>query len=351
MIKGFNTDCSTKSLSMPLIIQIDALESTQLLNIGNIMRSIPLEPSAKQALDDIIKSHSFLTLTDSKTYYPDSQGGGLPLLLVNTEYCSAVISLQGAQLLEYKSDSFDPLLWLSPNCNFTPGVALRGGVPLCLPWFGVHPTDKQKPKHGFARNLFWQLAEAHSRMDGSVELEFLFTSEANELFPYDFSVELRMILGDSATLEMTVNNTDSEPFDFSWAMHNYYRVFNLQQTRVKGLSDKTYKDNLEGLIEKYQQDDVNFMVPLDRVYPNIEESLVIDLGDASQQVIHIQHDNCPSVVVWNPGNEAAAKIEDIGEGQEAYYVCVERGAVMQEAWHLIAGASAGASMSFKAVSK
>lgn len=313
------------------------------------MHILPFDTASKQALEELIKPYPFLTLTNSKQYYPDSKGAGLPLLLVNTNICSAVISLQGAQLLEFKSVDSDPLLWLSPNCDFTPGVALRGGVPLCLPWFGVHPTDPHKPKHGFARNQFWQLGETHLMSDGQIELEFLFVSEVNELFPYDFSVELRMILGHQATLELTVNNTDSEAFSFSWAMHNYHKINRLDQTQVLGLSNRQYLDNLEGLIEKTQTENVNFPQAVDRVYPDIANNLVIDMGNPDSQNIEITHQNCPSVVVWNPGSEAAAKIADIGANQETFYICVERGAVMKEAWHLEAGSNASARVSFRAV--
>ena len=92
-------------------------------------------------LEQLVAKSSFLRLTTSKAQYPNAPGAGLPLLVVETPLCSAVIALQGAHLLEFKTTDGDPLLWLSPNCDFTPGVALRGGVPLCLPWFGVNQAE------------------------------------------------------------------------------------------------------------------------------------------------------------------------------------------------------------------
>lgn len=296
-------------------------------------------------LEQLVAKSSFLRLTNSKEQYPDAPGSGLPLLTVETSLCSAVISLQGAHLLEFKTTSGDPLLWLSPNCDFTLGTALRGGVPLCLPWFGVNPTDPTKPKHGFARNNFWELGKAHLLNDGSVELEFLFLSDANEQFPFDFSAELRMTLGKSAKLELTVNNTDTVNFDFSWAMHNYHRISSLSDVEVLGLAGKKYLDNLESYTEKLQTGDVNFPGPVDRVYPAIDNIVTIK-GSPN---IEITHSNSPSVVVWNPGAEAATKIADIGEGQEKFYICVERGAVLGEKWHLPAGTSRSAWMEFRQI--
>lgn len=296
-------------------------------------------------LEQIVAKSSFLRLTTSRALYPDSPGAGLPLLVVETPLCSAVIALQGAQLLEFKTTQGDPLLWLSPNCEFTPGVALRGGVPLCLPWFGVNQTDPSKQKHGFARNNFWELGEAHLQSDGAVELEFLFVSDANELFPYDFSAELRMLLGKSAKLELTINNTDTEDFDCSWAMHNYHRISSLSDVRLLGLAERKYLDNLEGHAEKHQSGDVSFPGPVDRVYPDIHNPLIIQ----DSPTIEITHSNCPSVVTWNPGSEAAAKIADIGAGNEQFYICVERGAVLGEQWHMPAGTSKSAWMEFRQI--
>lgn len=298
-----------------------------------------------QHLAQLLAKSSFLRLTNSQELYPDSPGSGLPLLVVETALCSAVIALQGAHLLEFKTASGDPLLWLSPNCDFSPGTALRGGVPLCLPWFGVNQTDPSKPKHGFARNKFWELGEAHLLGDGSVELEFLFLSDANELFPFDFSAELRMTLGHSAKLELTINNTDTEDFDCSWAMHNYYRISSLAEVRVLGLAERKYLDNLEAYAEKHQTGEVSFSGPVDRVYQAVDNTLSIRGAPG----IEINHSNCPSVVVWNPGSKTAAQIADIGAGQEQFYICVERGAVLGEQWHLTAGTSKSAWMEFKQV--
>lgn len=296
-------------------------------------------------LEQLVAKSSFLRLTTSKAQYPDHPGAGLPLLVVETGLCSAVVALQGAHLLEFKTTEGDPLLWLSPNCDFTPGVALRGGVPLCLPWFGVNPTDASKPKHGFARNNYWSLGDAHLLSDESVELEFLFLSDANNLFPYDFSAELRMTLGNSAKLELTINNTDTEDFECSWAMHNYHRISSLVDVRVLGLAGKNYFDNFEHYAEKHQSGDVGFPAPVDRVYPAIENPVIIK-GSPS---IEISHHNCPSVVTWNPGAEAAEKIADIGAGNEQFYICVERGAVLGEKWLLSAGTSQSAWMEFKQI--
>nr|WP_324258895.1 D-hexose-6-phosphate mutarotase [Cellvibrio fontiphilus] len=303
------------------------------------------DTASTQRLEQLVAKTDFLRLTSSSEHYPNAMGIGLPLLVVETALCSAVVSLQGAHLLEFKTTNGDPLLWLSPNCDFTPGVALRGGVPLCLPWFGVNQAYPDKPKHGFARNNFWELGDAHLLSDGNVELEFLFLSDANELFPYDFSAELRITLGNSAKLELTINNTDTEDFECSWAMHNYHRINALSEVKVTGLAERKYFDNFENYTEKFQSGDVTFPGPVDRVYPAVENPVIIE----GSPRIEISHHNCPSVITWNPGTEAAGKITDIGAGNEQFYICVERGAVLKEKWYMTAGSSQSAWMEFKQI--
>lgn len=281
-------------------------------------------------LETLVAQHDFLTLETSKTLYPAASGAGLPLLSVNTPACRAVIALQGAQLLEFTPAGGINLLWLSPNCIFNAGTALRGGVPVCLPWFGVNREDPGKPKHGFARNISWNLIAAKITVDAGCELLFRLTSESSELFAYALTAELKMTLGKTAKLELKVINRDSRAFACSWALHSYHPVASLADVRVSGLADRDYLDNLAGHARMHQHGDVIFNGEVDRVFPAVENPLVIN----GTPTITLTHHNCPSVIVWNPGAANAAKIADIGAGQEQFYICVERGAVLDEEWLL-----------------
>ncbi len=296
-------------------------------------------------LQNLLDRCDFLQLTSSVDALTGSKGAGLPLLQVTTAKCRALIALQGAHLLNFYTASGKPLLWVSPNCDFTPGVALRGGIPVCLPWFGPHPTDSTKPKHGFARNREWQLIDAGLNDDGDLKLVFEFNSPANELFAFDFCAQLVMDLGDSIKQSLSITNADSQPFDCSWVLHSYFPVQSLADVRVEGLTGKTYLDNLEQHAAKPQYGDVDFPHEVDRVFPGVDNPV----GIIGSPRIRITHDNCPSVVVWNPGAANAAKIADIGAGNEQGYVCVERGAVLAEKWHLAAGETKTASMEIQEV--
>lgn len=295
-------------------------------------------------LTQLLAQCDFLQLTTSAEAFPNSKGSGIPIIRVNTPSCSALIALQGAHLLSFQARGGKPLLWTSPNCDFSSGIALRGGIPVCLPWFGPHPFDSTRPKHGFARNFDWQLSQAKLLADGSAELIFKFASSANELFEFDFSAQLVMTLGATIKLAIGISNTDSRAFDCSWVLHTYFPIDSLQEVRVHGLADRVYLDNLENHAAKMQHGDVNFPNEVDRVFPAIDNFVSIQNDAKTESKIEIKHHNCPSVVVWNPGAANAGKIADIGVGNEQHYICVERGAVLAEKWNLAAGETKSAWM-------
>ncbi len=305
--------------------------------MNSIFASAVLNDNLKNLLDRC----DFLQLTSSAIEFPEGLGTGLPIIRLNTAMCTALIAIQGAHLLSFSAKDGSPLLWVSPNCNFTPGVALRGGVPVCLPWFGPN-IDPKKPKHGFARNSDWQLSDATLLANGNAELTFTFNSQANELFGFNFSAQLVMTLGAAIKLELTISNTDNKAFDCSWVLHSYHPVSSLADVRVIGLAEKTYLDNLEKHAAKTQHGDVSFPAEVDRVFPGVENDL--EITGAPNILIH--HHNCPSVVVWNPGANAA-NIADIGTGNERNYICVERGAVLSEKWDLLAGETKSAWVEIK----
>lgn len=283
-----------------------------------------------RSIATLVEQCEGVTLTTSNELYPDSKSAGLALIQVKTPLCEAVISPQGAQLLEFKTADGVPLLWLSPKCRFEPGKALRGGIPICLPWFGPHPTDSTKPQHGFARTSNWTLIQVDQNAEGLSKLEFEWRSAANELFAYAFTATLRMSLGRKIELELSITNDDKQTFDCSWALHSYFPTPSLEQVSVPALSGRDYLDNLENHARKTQDGPLTFSGEVDRVFPGVESSVVIE----GQPSILIEHEHCPSVVTWNPGPEKAAKMADVGAGNEQHFYCIERGAVLDEGWQL-----------------
>jgi len=278
-----------------------------------------------QATIDVISTASCLTLRRSFEVFGGEQPG-LEVIVLEHPRCSASIALQGAHILSFQPHGQADLLWLSPKASFAEGKAVRGGIPVCAPWFGPHSKDTDKPQHGFARNLPWELLEVQ-QSDSDVVLRFQLDSTAEQLrlHPWPLKLTLEMTFSDSLSLSMSVEhleggaNTHSMPF--SWALHTYFATHDIAQTRIRGLNE---------------EQDYTFRGEVDQILTQIPEhqSIVCD-GVAGS--IEIYGQNCPSAIVWNPGPEKAASMVDLGKEHYASFVCVERGAAKADSWLIPVG--------------
>lgn len=276
----------------------------------------------------------YLTRTDSGTLYGKP---GLDLLVVETGLCRAVISLQGAQVLEFTATGRAPLLWLSPATLFEPGAAVRGGVPLCLPWFGENRKDPFKPKHGLVRTQLWELAGSEELADGSVELELRFQHPGDALFATSFDCALKIALGDALTFELALTNTADRAAEYSWALHSYFAVEDVNAVEVDGLDGGEFLDKTRGFARDRLEGMQTFAGEVDRVFERAAARQVI----RTPNPITAESDNCHTVITWNPGAELAATIGDIGEHYRGF-VCVEHGNAFADSWQLEAGETASA---------
>ena len=295
-------------------------------------------------IEEQIADHPGAELTDSRKHYGQAQGQEtqkqepLPLLLIDNKHCRAVIAMQGAQILEFTPKGAAPLLWLSPNAIFSPGAAIRGGIPVCLPWFGVNQQDPEKPKHGFARTRDWELvALAQTDTDTTtLLLAFDYQAEQPHLFSYPFRAALKITLGKQLTLDLTIANCGSKNMPLSWALHSYHPRSDLAETQVEGLQNRNYLDNTDALKTKRQADPgISFTGEVDRVYESVGGTQSI----TGKPQITISGTCSETVIVWNPGAANAAHMSDIGAGGEQEFICVERGAAFGDSWRLAPGES------------
>ncbi|OUS29206.1 hypothetical protein A9Q99_08815 [Gammaproteobacteria bacterium 45_16_T64] len=286
-------------------------------------------------LQALITDTNSISLSNSIELYRSAKPG-LPLLVIDSPLCNAVLSPYGAQLLEFKSKGKAPLLWLSPKAVFEQGVPIRGGIPICAPWFGPHPTDSHKPNHGFLRNNHWAVESVEEFSNGEVKLDFLFDTQNTETKTYDyyFQIKLSMTLGESVKLALTVVNVGDAEMPFSWAFHTYFAINNLDATRVTGLTGEEYLDQTKALSTCSQVDDITFTNEVDRVYQEVGEEQSIRCDREGTVIANIKGHSCPSAIVWNPQTELAAKMKDIGPNGHLQFVCVERGAVFNDIWRI-----------------
>lgn len=286
-------------------------------------------------------SSQYITFTNSGTLYGKSgyNKPGLDLLLVETPLCRAVIAEQGAQILEFQAAGREPLLWLSPREEFTPGKAVRGGIPLCLPWFGVNRGDPAKPKHGLVRNRPWHLGQVSELAAGELELVFTYAHGGDELFGAPFHCTFGMRLGRELRLQLELQNRAREAVEYSWAWHSYFPVHDVQGIQVAGLENTEYLDNTRGLQRFTQEGTLTFPGEVDRVFENAPPQQQI----VTTHPISVQSENCHTVIAWNPGAELAATLADVGDHYREY-VCVEHGNAFADSWWLEEGQGASASL-------
>lgn len=292
----------------------------------------------------------------SSAVYPNCRhvDDGLPLYIIENPLGRMVICEQGAQVLSFIPAGKKDLLWLSPLAEFKLTKPVRGGIPVCLPWFGINQRDKQKPSHGFARNVNWQLANIEDADDpqqgACTRIEFLleqFQQQPHSLFPYPFSARLTFLMSDSLSVHLQLTNTGSESLPLTWALHSYHPVASTISTRVTGLDDCEYLDNTCGLARKRQSGDVVFDGELDRVYINAGDKQSIISASPDNTSIAVEASGCSSAVVWNPGLEKATELQDMGAENYQQFICVERGNVFDNEVMLLPNETHRASLHIK----
>ena len=261
-------------------------------------------------------------LVNSTELYPAlHQAGdvGLPMLVVENKLGRAVIALQGAHLMEFKPAGAPEMFWISPKCMLEAGKPIRGGIPLCLPWFG--PGADGSTPHGFARLMPWSLVGSEVCGNGAtrVVLELTGDESVNPLWPHAFSFRLEITVGGKLSLKLVAENRSNQPAPFAFAFHTYFAVEDVAKARVAGLEGTTFIDKMDNFAHKTQSGEVTIEGVTDRIY--LDVPAVQHLNAAGRQVVIESDAKC--AVVWNAWTNDK-NMADLGEGNHVGYLCVER---------------------------
>ncbi|MEM9356294.1 MAG: D-hexose-6-phosphate mutarotase [Pseudomonadota bacterium] len=254
--------------------------------------------------------------------------------------CLGRVSIRGGQVLGWQPNGHSSILWLSPGAIFSPGKSIRGGVPICWPWFGDHPTDPLKPSHGFARLRDWRLEGVQNTSDATiVSLRLPAHQHDQDLWPYGSRPTLNIALADTLSLRLTLTNSDAAPLTISQALHTYFTISDIGAVRISGLDGKTYYDKVTNTHDHLQSGDVSFDGELDRIYRHAEGE--IELNDPGlKRSILINQTGGKSIVVWNPWIEKAGRLEDMGPpASYRSMVCIETGSIAEDSITLEPGAT------------
>ncbi|WP_439449166.1 D-hexose-6-phosphate mutarotase [Stenotrophomonas sp. ATs4] len=256
---------------------------------------------------------------------PDISTGlyhGLEAWHVRTPGATAVISVFGGQLLSFIPEGQVDLLWLSPNRAELP-TPIRGGVPVCWPWFGRQGQSADVPAHGLVRTARWELLQANQSDDGDVELQ-LAPAPCIDL---GLRLQMQLRIGRQLHQQLTSENIGTAPVTFTQALHSYFHVGDASRVEVDGVDGLQYLDKYDDYAQaRLQQGPWSLRDPRDpgrsdRIYTGAGGHYVLR-DPALQRQIGIRSTGSQTLVAWNPGADAAAKMADVGDGWHDY-VCLE----------------------------
>jgi D-hexose-6-phosphate mutarotase len=250
--------------------------------------------------------------------------GGLAVVEIANSLAVATVALQGAQLLSWIPRGEQPVIWLSRDARFETGQSIRGGVPVCWPWFGPHATQPSFPAHGFARTVPWQVCETKTLEDGATFVAFrvMRTAVTDVFWPQASELELVIKVGATLELDLVTRNTGTESITIGDALHTYFAVSDVRHIAVEGLEGCPYIDKPDSDKRKQQSGPVTFNAETDRIYLDASADCLID-DPGMQRRIRISKRGSRSTVVWNPWIEKAERMGDMGENGYLNMVCVE----------------------------
>lgn len=235
--------------------------------------------------------------------------GGWPLAVLAGPTGACEVSLYGGQVLSYRAIGFQDALWLSPLARFEEGVAIRGGIPVCWPWFGKPSAGfpEGTPAHGYARVAPWHVeACEYDARETRLTLGLSDAEATGPAFPYAYRLTLEIALGDCLRLDLQTRNLDREPFTYGEALHTYLRVADARHVRVVGIGGKTLRfDDATTFDEVFSQEDV----------------VAILRDPVSGRDLALSADDAAAAVVWHPSLEDAPA--DVPLEGPRRFVCIE----------------------------
>lgn len=245
----------------------------------------------------------------------------LPELLLTHGESRLRLSLQGAHITEY-SVSGDELLWVSRSAKFAPGAAIRGGIPLCWPWFGASPDDAAWPQHGFARTAAFRLESQTSSAEGSAVV--LTMEDSAPVLPWQgaASLEVEIRLSDHLWMELRTTNTCDGELRLGAGLHSYFAVSDCEAIQIPSVTGLDYLDKPSGFARRTQTDTLVVDGEVDRVYLNPPRRAELVDATASRRVMIDAWGNT-DLVVWNPGATVAASMADFDDEGYRQMVCIE----------------------------
>lgn len=263
--------------------------------------------------------------------------GGLGKVCVASPNVTGEIYLHGAHVTSWKPAGKEEMLFLSSQSRWQDGHAIRGGVPICFPWFGGKADDPEAPAHGFVRTKAWQLESISQVEDGTrVSMFTEGSQDTKRWWPNDFHLAYHVTFSSELELELVVTNTGKTPFHFEEALHAYHPVEDVRKARVKGLHSVPYLDKTDSNRKKVLAGEITIVSETDRVY--LDTTGAIELEDPGlRRHTHVAKENSRTTVIWNPWAQKAHSMPDFGDDEWIRMICIETSNVADFAVDLAPG--------------
>lgn len=252
-----------------------------------------------------------------------------PVIHLSNSHGAAAIALHGAHVVSYTPTHQKPVIFTSQKAIYKEGKAIRGGIPICWPWFSAHPSDATLPSHGYARNQFWEIISSdHSQGSTTITLEIVH---------HQLKATVTISLGESLEIILKTTNLSEVTQTIGGALHSYLNISNIEKISISGLENTHYIDTLTET-EELQDGDVFINEEIDRIYVNTSETVSI-YDPEWNRTIFIDKTGSQSTVVWNPWIEKSNRIVDLGDDEYRKFVCIEPANALADVYHLAPDAS------------
>lgn len=253
--------------------------------------------------------------------------GGLTMIEIDNGLATATISPYAGQILSYRpAGAADDLLFVSERAYFELGREIKGGIPICWPWFGPDPTASGRGLHGFARMLPWTLSGCESLPDGATRIRFDLADHAGtrDIWPHPFNLWLEIEVGATLSLTLTTRNTGETPLRITQGLHTYFRIGDATRLTVTGLDGCRYIDKAAGAGDAIivQNGPVTVASEVNRIYEAVPASLSIEDPVLGRR-IRIETEHSRTCVVWNPWIATARAMADLDDADYRRFICVE----------------------------
>lgn len=253
----------------------------------------------------------------------EQSAGDLPLLRVHNRHADCSIYPYGAHIAAFRPKNQGEVLWVSPYSSFEEGKPIRGGIPICFPWFGRHRWRNDLPLHGFVRTRFWDMVSTAMLPDGRSLVVFALTDneETRSVWPFRFRLELAVTVGETLEMTLLIENRGEELFTCEEGFHTYFHVEDPARCEVHHLDGVEYIDRVKGDSRAVQSGAVRFDGELVNAYMHAPAACELTDFPAHRR-IRVEQKNMDATVIWNPGAAAAAENPEIRDAWDEF-VCVE----------------------------